>query len=204
MPPMVNTLPACLEQRPTVGIAETAAVVVHEEELLARVVYAEAVSTGYGDEASVYEGIAWGIMNRVRLVERFPALARQYGRGIRGVVFKKGQFNPTTSPRSPYAREFLCPRRDDRWRMAHEAAVKARRGVNNPFIATPWERHHGLSLVVNFYYPASRQARGPLAPWEGEGRLVFIGDVVVDGRPLPASWVRFYRLREPPRGEVNK
>ena len=58
---------------------------------------------------------------------------------------------------------------------------------------TDWERSRGLSLVVNFYYPRSEQARGPLAPWEDSAELVFIGDTLV-----PAAQVRFYRLARPP------
>lgn len=203
-PSAAGAIPPCLADAPRVSIEEAAAAVVDEEDLLARVVYAETAATGYAGEYVVYEGIAWGIMNRVRLVEVFPHLERRYGRGIRGVVFKKGQFNPTTSKKSPYARDFLCPQRDDHWRMAVKAAEKARQGKNNPFVDTPWERKNGLSLVVNFYYPSSSQARGPFPPWERDRTFVFVGDTVIEGSPLPASWVRFYRLKEPPSARPER
>jgi hypothetical protein len=72
-------------------------------------------------------------------------------------------------------------------------------GDDNPFVQTEWERRHGLSLVVNFYYPDSVQARGPLAPWEGDGGVRFVGDLALAGGILPPNRIRFYRLTVPPR-----
>jgi hypothetical protein len=167
-------------------------------ELLARLVHAEARSTGFADDDRVYKAIAWSVMNRVRLGEASRALRRRHGDGVAGVIFRKGQFNPALSPRSPFSREFLCPRDTARWGWAMTAARTALRGAGNPFIQTAWERHHGLSLVVNFYYPRSVQARGPLPPWEGDRGLRFIGDVTIEGAVLPAERIRFYRLTTPP------
>jgi len=45
-----------------------------DEELLARLVYAEARSTGFADDPRVARGIAWGAINRVRLA---PGVSRQ-------------------------------------------------------------------------------------------------------------------------------
>ncbi|MRR37147.1 hypothetical protein EG829_21310, partial [bacterium] len=123
-----------------------------EKEVLARLVYAESISTGFPDDSLVYEAIAWGVMNRVRLGEASPAKRRIYGDGIRGVVFMKGQFNPAVSKRSKFSKEFLCPTNEVRWRMAVDAAGKAIEGSGNPFITTAWEKEHGLSLVTGFYY----------------------------------------------------
>ncbi len=81
-----------------------------DEELLARLVYAEAASTGFPDDKLVHQGIAWGVMNRVRLGEISASAARQYGRGVAGVIFKPAQFNPAVSQRSPYSTE-LCSNR---------------------------------------------------------------------------------------------
>lgn len=53
-------------------------------------------------------------------------------------------------------------------------------------------------MVDTFYYPASEQARGVTAPWEGDGRLVFLGDVRLGEGTLQAERVRFYRLVQPP------
>jgi hypothetical protein len=128
------------------------------QELLARLAYAEALSTGFPDEPAVYEAIAWGVMNRLRLGERSPAMGRRYGSTLAGVIFKPGQFNPAISARSPFSKQFLCARDSVRWDLSRAGARKALSGRGNPFIQTGWERSHGLSLVVNFYYPGSPQS----------------------------------------------
>ena len=174
-----------------------------DEELLARLAYAEGRSTGFADDPRVYQGIAWGVMNRVRLSAVSARSRRQYGSGVAGVIFQPKQFNPAVSPRSAFSKDFLCPQHAARWRLALDAARAARRGRENPFIQTPWERQRGLSLVVNFYYPQSPQARGPLAPWEDSRALRFIGDVTIDGGVLSAERIRFYRLAPPP-GDVRE
>jgi len=191
--------PRCLARDPSDTVEYVAAKAkLSPAELLARLVYAEALSTGIGDDPLVHEAIAWGVMNRVRLAERSESAKRSYGSGIRGVVFKKGQFNPAVSPRSPFSKDFLCPKERALWQMAVEAAGKAMAGERNPFIQTPWEQDNGLSLVVNFYYPKSIQADGIHAPWEGGGGLEFIGDIMIGDKMLPAEHVRFYRLARPP------
>jgi len=191
--------PKCLTRDASDSVEYVAAKAkLSQKELLARLVYAEALSAGFGDDPLVHEAIAWGVMNRVRLADRSESMKRSYGSGIRGVIFKKGQFNPAVSPRSPYSREFLCPKERTLWRMALEAAGKAMAGEKNPLIQTPWEQEHSLSLVVNFYYPKSVQANGSHAPWEGSGGLEFIGDVMIGDKLLPAEHVRFYRLSKPP------
>ena len=193
-----DDLPSCLRR-----VAEQApqevllAVRPGDEELLARLVYAEARSTGFADDPRVARGIAWGVMNRVRLGEVSASARRRYGSGVAGVIFQPQQFNPAVSRRSPFAAGFLCPQDAAAWRLAFAAAGMALRGHDNPLLDTPWERRHGLSLVVNFYYPHSPQARGPLAPWEGSAGLSFIGEPASVDLP-PAARVRFYRLERPP------
>jgi hypothetical protein len=192
-------VPKCLSREPSDSMEFAAAKAkLSQKELLARLVYAEALSTNFGDDPLVHEGIAWGVMNRVRLAEHSESMKRSYGSGIQGVVFKKGQFNPGVSPQSPFSRDFLCPKERILWRLALEAAGKAMVGEKNPFIQIPWEQEHNLSLVVNFYYPQSRQAKGPYPPWEEGGGLEFIGDVLIGDKLLPAEHIRFYRLARPP------
>lgn len=191
--------PQCLSREPSDSLEFVAAKAkLSEKELLARLVYAEALSTGFGDDALVHEAIAWGVMNRVRLAGRSESMKKSYGSGIRGVVFKKGQFNPAVSLKSPFSRDFMCPKERTIWRLAVAAAGKAMAGERNPLIQTPWEQEHSLSLVVNFYYPKSMQAKGPYPPWEGSGGLEFIGDVMIGDKLLPAEQIRFYRLARPP------
>ena len=176
---------------------------ISDHELLARVVYAEGLSTGFGDDQLVYNAIAWGVMNRVRLGERSQSMQRVYGLGIRGVIFKKGQFNPAISKSSPFSTAFLCPDHTSRWRMARNAAESAIIGAGNPFIQTFWEKRNHLSLVVNFYYPQSVQAKGRFAPWEGSKSLKFIGDLLMGDKLLSAERIRFYRLHYPPTDIKN-
>ncbi len=172
--------------------------------LLARLVYAEGRSTGHVEESGLYKAIAWGVMNRVRLSAASRTIRRQFGAGLEGVIFQKGQFNPAISPRSPFSRDFLCPQALSRWALAAEAARIALDGQNNPFIQTPWERQHHLSLVVNFYYPQSSQARGLLAPWESSPTLRFIGAATIDGRVVSSTSIRLYRLVTPPPLEPSQ
>lgn len=194
-----DAAPKCLARDPSDTVEYVAAKAkLSQKELLARLVYAEALSTGFGDDPIIHEAIAWGVMNRVCLAERSESSNRSYGSGIRGVVFKKGQFNPAVSPRSPFSKDFLCPKERALWRMALEAADKAMAGEKNPLIQTLWEQENRLSLVVNFYYPRSVQAKGPYPPWEGGGALEFIGDVPIGDKLLPAEHIRFYRLARPP------
>ncbi len=191
--------PKCLTRDPSDSVEFVMAKAkISQKELLARLVYAEALSTGFGDDPLVHEAIAWGVMNRVRLAERSESMQKSYGSGIRGVVFKRGQFNPAVSPKSPFSRDFLCPKEKALWRLAIAAAGKAMAGEKNPLIQTPWEQENNLSLVVNFYYPKSIQAKGPYPPWEGSGGLEFIGDVLIGDKLLPAEHIRFYRLARPP------
>jgi hypothetical protein len=195
IPPCLTLQPASTMER---SIREAGII---DVELLARLVYAETASTGFPDHRSVYEAIAWGVMNRVRLGDASPSMQKVYGKGVSGVIFQKGQFNPAVSKKSPFSKEFLCPRDPRRWTMAWSAAEIAMKGDGNPFIETRWEREHGISLVVNFYYPRSVQAKTPLAPWEAVKGLQFIGDVSLGKDLLTAEKVRFYRLTRPP-GDV--
>jgi len=202
---LAEGMPECMISDPDESI-ESIAIdkQISRQELLARLVYAEGLSTGFADNKLIYEAIAWGVMNRVCLGEASQAMRHAYGRGIQGVIFKKGQFNPAVSKRSPFSKAFLCPDHFQRWKMATDAAGKAIRGIDNPFIQTPWEKRHDLSLVVNFYYPQSIQAKGKLAPWEENKSLSFIGDILIDGKTLSAKNIRFYRLNSPPADLIKK
>lgn len=192
-------LPPCL----TTNHGETAQKIMKQndvspKDLLARLVYAEASSTGFADNPLIYQAIAWGVLNRVRLADISKSMRKTFGEGIYGVIFQRGQFNPALSTKSQFHIKFICPNEATRWRMAKSAADAALEGKNNPFIQTAWEKRHNLSLVVNFYYPKSIQARGPLAPWEGNRSLRFIGDVSMGETSLLSSHIRFYRMTRPP------
>lgn len=84
------------------------------EDALARLIFAEALSTGYwknrcnapGGQAQLLESIAWGVMNRIG---RPPATS---GR-IKDVVFARSQFRASFSGArgNPFSTAFLCPQR---------------------------------------------------------------------------------------------
>ncbi|MFM2161721.1 MAG: hypothetical protein RLZZ383_1233 [Pseudomonadota bacterium] len=193
-----DALPACLTRPADTAPKDAVPANTPDAELLARLVHAEATSTGFPDDPAVHRAIAWGVMNRVRLADHSEIAAGSYGRGVRGVAFRSGQFNPAVSPRSPFAEAMLCPSDPGRWAMSAAAAREALGDGPNPFLATAWEQTHGLSLVVNFYYPRSIQARGPLAPWESSTTLRFLGDLDTPSLDIGAERVRFYRLTTPP------
>ena len=197
---IAEELPLCIERSQSSSIeSQTRAHAIPQEELLTRLVYAESQSTGFPDDPLVYESIAWGVMNRVRLGEKFPSKARIYGAGIVGVIFKKGQFNPAISLKSPYSKEFLCPDHSARWQWALAASRSTQYPQQNPFLQTSWEQQQGVSLVVNFYYPSSIQARSAEAPWEHDKSLIFLGEVAIKNTVLSATKVRFYRLAYSPK-----
>ncbi len=195
---LCGELPLCIKLKETSTI-ELSVKNLQDSAVLTRLVYAEGISTGYPDDPLVFEAIAWGVMNRVRLAEASQTKRRLYGSGIRGVIFKKGQFNPAVSRQSRFSKEFLCPTLTPSWDLAVKAAEKALKGEGNPFLETPWEKAHNLSLVTGFYYPHSIQARSRLAPWENSRGMRFIGDVTIGGKALSSERVRFYRLTAHPR-----
>ena len=79
-------LPACLATGAEQTIEEAFGTAgIPESEVLARLAYAEGRSTGFADDPLVYRGIAWGVMNRVRLAAASPSMRRQFGSGIRGL-----------------------------------------------------------------------------------------------------------------------
>lgn len=186
-------LPRCVERQPEQATRDALlAIAPDDAELLARLVLAEATSTGFPDDPAVHRAIAWGVVNRVRLAERSATAARWYGRGVRGVVFQPSQFNPAVSTRSRFSQLFLCPTEPTRWDLATAAATAALGAKSGVTVTrTSGEQAAGLEGVVNFYYPSSEQARGPNAPWEGDLPRVA---VAVDGVPLDPAKVVFYRL----------
>lgn len=198
---MATELPDCVDAGAETPSREALVPVAPSDvELLARLVHAEALSTGFPEDPDLPRALAWGVVNRVRLADRSPSAARSYGRGVAGVVFQPGQFNPAVSVRSRFRRAFLCPTDAPAWGRALAAAAEAlARGPDTAspvaYARTDAERALDLDLVVNFYYPSSVQARGPDAPWEGQLARV---EVTVDGRPVPAERVRFYRLPRAP------
>lgn len=204
----VVTRPACLTRA---GTQSTEQVVVAarltEEESFARLVFAEGVSSNWGQEPAcarqahaILHAIAWGVMNRVRLGQARAALGTKYGAGIRGVIFKPGQFNPAVSARSRFAPVFLCPTAHPAWAQYWSTAVAAvwhaqHAPEQNPFLLTAWEKRTGLSLVAYFYYPLSVQAPPPPPAWAetSERSTTFVRDVTVCGTKLNTTCIWFFQ-----------
>ena len=152
---------------------------------------------------AILHAIAWGVMNRVRLGQARAALGTKYGAGIRGVVFKPGQFNPAVSVRSRFAPVFLCPTAHPAWAQYWSTAVVAvgqaqHAPEQNPFLLTAWEKRTGLSLVAHFYYPLSVQATPQPPAWaETSARsTTFVRDVTVCGTQLNTTCIWFFRLEK--------
>jgi hypothetical protein len=181
-------------------------------ELLARLVFAEGTSTGFADSAecrdlgpSIFQAIAWGVMNRVRLAEVSASAAKRYGRGVRGVIFKPGQFNPAISGHSRFAKLFACPSGDaaafTHWETARAAARTATGDPSeNPFLLTDWEKRHRLSLVTYFYYPKSPLATATPPAWADtrSGSRTWVRNPRVGGRELGEQCIWFFRRESPP------
>jgi len=166
-------------------------------ETLTRLVLAEGISTACleGRESEVFGSIAWGVMNRVLLSEHYPKLARQFGRGVQGVIFKPGQFNPAVSKRSRFAAYFTCPLKAPEasrlWPLALQAASQALNSPEkNPFVETAWEKEQGLSLVTHFYYPRSEQATVPPPAWASPKSKTL-------AKNLGPGCVQFFRVPKP-------
>lgn len=202
--------PACLASPAAVQEA-AARGAMDDMELLTRLVFAETSSAGLrrhprcaGRQKEAAIAIAYGVMSRVRQSRAKPALARRWGSGLRGVIFKKGQFNPAVSPRSAFAGHFSCPPRQEEWAALGAPAVAAARralasAAPNPLISTPWEKRRGLSLVSHFYYPHSSQATPRPPDWARPEKqaAAFAGDLIIDGHTLPGSCLWFFRHVKP-------
>jgi hypothetical protein len=130
-----------------------------ENDVFTRLVFTEGISAFEASEScqkkskNIFQLIAWGVWSRKELAPRF-------GKDLKGVIFKKGQFNPAVSLKSKYSDYFLCPEKYEKfntyWKEA-EAAVKM--VVNNSSL-TPFK-----NPVTHFYYPKSRQATAKPPEW---------------------------------------
>ncbi|WP_374029977.1 hypothetical protein [Bdellovibrio bacteriovorus] len=164
-------------------------------ELLARLTFAEGISTNmekcakYG--ASVYESIAWGVYSRVELAAKNPRYAQSFGKGYRGVIFKKAQFNPAVSKKSSYSKLFLCPTEHPKWKTYWQHATSAANkilveGKKSPFTKAP----------THFYYPQSSQATQPPVAWadltKGKAQKAYLKGVKIDGNAFSNECVQFF------------
>lgn len=104
------TPPATAEESQARQQAESAGL--SKEELLARLIYSESLSTGYWNQKclaesrdAIMKSIGWGIMNRVK--DKASTSLSTY----MDVIFGKNQFRTSFSGKkvNPFAKAFLCP-----------------------------------------------------------------------------------------------
>lgn len=173
-------------------------------EVLARLVFAEGISTNmekcgkYG--ASLFESLAWGVQNRVALAAVDERYARQFGKGLHGVIFKRAQFNPAVSKKSSYSKLFLCPTEHPEWKKYWSLAAKAADKVvttpgENPFLkAGPQKK--GTSGVTHFYYPQSTEATQPPVEWadlsKKQAQKAYVESVMIEGTRYSNECVQFF------------
>lgn len=208
----ITQKPLCIEKPNAGSIRETfERYSIPDSEILARLVFAEGVSTNYrshpnckGKAKGIFTSIAWGVMNRVRMGKRSSHLQKRYGKGINGVIFKRGQFNPALSPRSRFAPLFLCPSNykgfSKEWPLSRLAVREALSNQRvNPFLTTKWEKKNQLSLVSHFYYPLSTQATKKPPHWAdtSASSKSFVGDFVLNGETISNRCIWFFRLETP-------
>ncbi len=173
---------------------------VSDQELLARLILAEGISTSClgktpEKDRKIFELLSYGVMNRVSMSAHSKKMQTKYGQGVRGVIFHPGQFNPAVSQRSQFSKIFVCPVESDLsrglWNLAWEAAGKAiTRPADNPFLITDWEKKKGVSLVSHFYYPKSAQATKSPPRWADVSKhsKTWVKDVGID------ECIWFFRL----------
>ena len=132
-----TSTPACLPMKKGENVKQTIENAgLEEAEVFNRLVFAEGISTeAHYDPVckeqldALYEAIAWGVMNRVRMSEASSALRRKFGQGVNGVIFKANQFKPSTSKKSKFTKVFLCPQRFEGWKNFWDRASRVTRKV---------------------------------------------------------------------------
>ncbi|WP_413289465.1 hypothetical protein [Bdellovibrio sp. HCB337] len=137
-----------------------------KEELLARLIYSEGLSTGYwkkkcnaNTDDDIMKNIGWGIMNRVKT--RASTTLDAYS----DVIFGKNQFRTSFSRAraNPFANAFLCPLKSQKYldgateKVDAKELYKKTQAIAESIIAE-YERS-GIPTtykgITNFFYPYS-------------------------------------------------
>lgn len=177
-----------------------------KEEILARLIYSESLSTGYWNngcnaksDIDIMTSIGWGIMNRVKTKAKSSLDAYS------DVIFGRLQFSTSFSGKktNPFAEAFLCPQKSESYlsstkkkASATELYSKAQKLATQ--IIKEYEAHgipETYKGITNFFYPESEYF-GELRPtWarnkdatQNKGYLNILG---VDSKPC----VEFYKLK---------
>lgn len=171
--PLARELAACKPQILPPGDSEEAtarklaeAAGLSKEELLARLIYSEALSTGFwndrcqaSSDKDIMNAIGWGIMTRVK------SRARQSLDAYSDVIFGKMQFRTSFSGKkeNPFASAFLCPLKSqsylDKATKKESAAFlfKQAQSIAHAIV----EKYERVGIpeayrgITNFFYPHS-------------------------------------------------
>jgi hypothetical protein len=137
-----------------------------KEEMLARLIYSETLSTGYWHglcEApsirSMMEGIGWGVMKRVK------AKAKSQLDPYKEAIFAPKQFRTSFSGKkeNAFAEAFLCPLKSDRYLVKATVNIgaatlyKQAQDIAKEIIAS-YEKSglpNDYKKITNFFYPKS-------------------------------------------------
>lgn len=158
------------------------------EEVLARLIFAEALSTGYWSGrcqavsgVSLFEGIGWGVARRIR--DRAGQGAHSLSdKVVYDVVFARNQFRTSFSGRgkpNPFAQALLCPasaqayldqagRRDVAVLALFDQARRVASGIVaelDSHLAQGTPLRHPALRASNFFYPHSERFGEMRPPW---------------------------------------
>jgi hypothetical protein len=131
-----------------------------DDEVVARLVYAEALASRCLELHRGIDGIAEGLTESLAAVvwNRVRAGTPEFGEGARGVVLKEAQFRSTFGACDvAKRREFLCPSGDPLWDASVRAVEKAKKGDENP-----------LPGVQHYFFPRHFDESQTCANWKGK------------------------------------
>lgn len=177
-----------------------------KEELLARLIYSESLSTGYWNngckaksDTDIMTGIGWGIMNRVK--SKATASLDAYS----DVIFGKLQFSTSFSSKkkNPFAEAFLCPTKSDTYlntaRVPAKAAELYKKAQDTAKKIVSEYEANGIPAnykgITNFFYPESEyfgEMRPKWAPSKDPSQNKGYVNLLDAGNP---PCVEFYRLK---------
>lgn len=205
--------PKCLSQVKKSTLTQIEDEMIPDKEILTRLIFAEGISTNYASHndckekgSEIFEAIGWGVMARVRMGEFDNSWANKYGKTIKEVIFKQGQFNPAISKKSRFANYFKCPQKAPEWKKHWSWASSAARTVidnqhESPFIKSKWEKKFVIPLVSHFYYPLSTQATKVPPKWADRKKhsRQFVSELKIRNKYIPETCIWFFRHERPIR-----
>lgn len=174
-----------------------------KEEMLARLIFSEALSTGYWEgrcsansDLDIFMAIGWGVMNRISLLKNQDDL------GFISVIFRKGQFRTSFSSKknNPFAVAFLCPLKADQYlksssnnpdaQILYLRTLEISKKIVDEFsqVGIPSK----YSGITNFFYPYSSFYGNIRPPWAANKKPSknrgYVNVLDVDDKPCVESY----------------